>query len=756
MDVWNGGVFMGVFHARTRSAFNPSVGLLSGKDLIMTPEVPRFKVTRKMIDTVANGSTCRDPPQGTPPVMLCGVARNHKKLAVEWVQWHRLIGTKYLRIYDDSSVDNLAEAVQPFLDADVLTLAGAPWPRGVNASHQPATSWTDAVLDCIDYAEGLGDPHMRIAVVSISDFVVLPELECIWELFPKEVDEDAALALPLSIVGHGDAMLDTSRTPFERTNFAGGATESGAKSDVVLFLTQPNLPLLLSVPSVYGQPYSSLPVPNVTVFVDGRRHMAPGSREWPTAVTNSTPRVIKYIARSLVAAIMDALWCNDYPGSSAVFNLAAVNTNWKRQEGIGYTPLSDAGTKRLLRLHRTLLLGLGHPPTKRRERYSIAHRGGEQRGAQLEQSGVLYRAPKSSSRPTNLAVLRKQFLVRPERLLRNVTVEHVRMLNSHRCQAEATRNITFCGYVRNRAKLTVEWIQWHRLLGVKFFHIYDDDSEDGLATVLQPFIEEGVVALHPAPEPPYYFRGAPVKGGLMAAYSHCADNVPPGEQWVGYVDPDEFTALADDDCLWELMDTVAAKTGQTALGGVAIPWVDVGHDNEMLDEMPSQLLRTRFAMGKHDNIGRVKCIVRADLPVAMKTAHKPELKAPYHIYFRTGRVLKGEGWFSGIQANDAVEKSTRMLHYHARSLASWIQRSLDGFADDDNKIWAFDMDVAAHRWQGALHVGFDKQFSEDARVRRVHKELLRALGYHNESDVKAATPQAAVSDTAPMVPKQDE
>ena len=71
--------------------------------------------------------------------------------------------------------------------------------------------------------------------------------------------------------------------------------------------------------------------------------------------------------------------------------------------------------------------------------------------------------------------------------------------------------LSVCAMYQNEASYLQEWIEFHRLVGVERFFLYDNNSTDDHLDVLTPYIEEGTVVLHDWPLSP----------GQMGANDHC-------------------------------------------------------------------------------------------------------------------------------------------------------------------------------------------------------------------------------------------
>ena len=54
-------------------------------------------------------------------------------------------------------------------------------------------------------------------------------------------------------------------------------------------------------------------------------------------------------------------------------------------------------------------------------------------------------------------------------------------------------NLAITAIAKNEAPYIREWIEFHRLVGVEKFFIYDNESTDNLKEVLKPYIESGIV-----------------------------------------------------------------------------------------------------------------------------------------------------------------------------------------------------------------------------------------------------------------------
>jgi len=90
--------------------------------------------------------------------------------------------------------------------------------------------------------------------------------------------------------------------------------------------------------------------------------------------------------------------------------------------------------------------------------------------------------------------------------------------------------LTVCAMYWNEARYLEEWIEFHRLVGVERFFLYNHMSTDGHREVLAPYIEEGTVTLKDWPE----------DASQASAYRDCLDERREQARWIAFIDLDEF------------------------------------------------------------------------------------------------------------------------------------------------------------------------------------------------------------------------
>jgi len=90
--------------------------------------------------------------------------------------------------------------------------------------------------------------------------------------------------------------------------------------------------------------------------------------------------------------------------------------------------------------------------------------------------------------------------------------------------------LSLCLIVKNENNYLQEWIDYHILLGVEHFWIYDNESTIPVENTLKTYIQSGWVTVH-------HIEGRVVQ---MYAYDHCIQTYGRLSKWIGFLDTDEF------------------------------------------------------------------------------------------------------------------------------------------------------------------------------------------------------------------------
>lgn len=97
-------------------------------------------------------------------------------------------------------------------------------------------------------------------------------------------------------------------------------------------------------------------------------------------------------------------------------------------------------------------------------------------------------------------------------------------------------NVSLCLIFKNEAKYLREWIEYHKLIGVEHFYLYNNFSDDNFKEILEPYIKSNEVTL----------IDWPYKFAQIMAYEDAFKKFKNETQWIGFIDADEFVNLKND------------------------------------------------------------------------------------------------------------------------------------------------------------------------------------------------------------------
>ena len=102
---------------------------------------------------------------------------------------------------------------------------------------------------------------------------------------------------------------------------------------------------------------------------------------------------------------------------------------------------------------------------------------------------------------------------------------------------------------KDEAPYLREWLEYHLMVGVDHFYLYDNNSTDGYKSVIESYLNEGLVTLIHWPE-----EHAQVKG-----YEDCIKRFQDQSDWIGFIDVDEFIVPVAEESLVTFLDRFSAR-----------------------------------------------------------------------------------------------------------------------------------------------------------------------------------------------------
>lgn len=124
----------------------------------------------------------------------------------------------------------------------------------------------------------------------------------------------------------------------------------------------------------------------------------------------------------------------------------------------------------------------------------------------------------------------KSYAIRYPFVLIYSFISYILIFFKSRNKRECKYTACICGIFKDEAPFLKEWIDFHLVVGVEHFYLYNNNSTDNYLTVLQPYIDSHIVDL----------IEWPALHSQMSAYKDCYLRYKDETQWLGYIDIDEF------------------------------------------------------------------------------------------------------------------------------------------------------------------------------------------------------------------------
>ena len=165
-----------------------------------------------------------------------------------------------------------------------------------------------------------------------------------------------------------------------------------------------------------------------------------------------------------------------------------------------------------------------------------------------------------------------------------------------------------------------EWIEYHKLVGVEHFYLFNHHSTDNYKQVLTPYISKGIVELLDAIEQ------ADFNGTQVDCYNRTLIKAYGKSKWVAMIDSDEFLVTPEGIKITDVLKKL------DTFGGVSINWRCFGTSN--VAKIPQNQLMienlTQCARPEHPCNHMVKSIVRPERVRFYGGPHWPEYVAGWY------------------------------------------------------------------------------------------------------------------------------
>jgi hypothetical protein len=215
-----------------------------------------------------------------------------------------------------------------------------------------------------------------------------------------------------------------------------------------------------------------------------------------------------------------------------------------------------------------------------------------------------------------------------------------------------------CAIAKNEGRYLQEWIEYHKMLGVEKFYLYDNESTDNTREVVQPYIDKGLVEYT-------FFPGMKMQ---LKAYKNCVKKHKRDARYIAFIDIDEFIVPINHKTIPDYLHSLGK------FSGVQINWIVYGSDGAktrtdgfVIDRFRSHSLPDE-PLNHH-----VKTIANPRRILTFFSCHRPVIFGKY--VDGNGKLITKSFWTRPI-----VTSQIRVNHYAIKSYEEFLEKRSRGRA----------------------------------------------------------------------------
>jgi tetratricopeptide (TPR) repeat protein len=219
--------------------------------------------------------------------------------------------------------------------------------------------------------------------------------------------------------------------------------------------------------------------------------------------------------------------------------------------------------------------------------------------------------------------------------------------------------LSLCLICKDENDYLPEWLDYHILMGVERFYIYDNESQVSLRESLYDYIERGWVVL----------MELPGKAMQLQAYDHCLRTFGVNSFWMGFIDTDEFLVPKT------VLDLKDLLKEYEAYGGLAVSSMFFGSNGHQTRPAEGQI--AGYTKSTHTTFIENQLIKSIVQPKMVFLPH-----TPHDFIYKTGNHCVNEAFLRvDNQRFPGSFQKIQLNHYFCRSRDEIEQKLLRGRGD---------------------------------------------------------------------------
>ena len=218
--------------------------------------------------------------------------------------------------------------------------------------------------------------------------------------------------------------------------------------------------------------------------------------------------------------------------------------------------------------------------------------------------------------------------------------------------------LSICAIFKNEARYLREWIEFHRIVGVEHFYLYNNNSTDGYLTEIENYIKEGIVDL-------FQWEMHPGQG---QAYMDCIQ-YQASTKWLAVIDIDEFLFPVERDDLLEVLE----EYDEPDRAAVCVAWESLNSAGEKFYRNDYVINRFRYKIKK--SFFPIKSVIRPERVLSTPNPHIFIPKAGFVNKDETGKIIQS------VTLNCRCRSLKLCInHYALKSFEEWKIKQTRGRA----------------------------------------------------------------------------
>jgi len=229
--------------------------------------------------------------------------------------------------------------------------------------------------------------------------------------------------------------------------------------------------------------------------------------------------------------------------------------------------------------------------------------------------------------------------------------------------------VSFVAIIKNERAYIKEWLEYHKLVGVDKFIIYDNNSTDNLKEILQPYIDTNEVdyIFYPKIQADFEKKGKKAEYWAFQAYAYndAIKKYRNKSKWIGFIDIDEFVVPVEENNIIDVINEIEKNVMKGRMFvGLAVNWVMYGFSGHR--EKPQGLVIENFT--RNDGVYKgIKSIVNP------RTVIQYQVHAGLHFFKIEVVNEQGKKAYTPNILQASIEK-IRINHYYTKSYEEYTQK----------------------------------------------------------------------------------